>query len=77
MANGTVCCALEICCNAAARRKKIANKISAATSAEAEYCEKFLDWMEAEGLIFAPASFGPVMQEIAAMARKHPVVDEG
>jgi len=72
MSNGTTCCALEICCNAAQRRMKVVESLATFTGAEPEYCAKVLDWMEHEGLVFAPTSLAPVIQDIATMARKHP-----
>ena len=71
MANGTTCCALEICCDAAAKRTKVTAALAQFTGAEPEYCEKVLDWMDHEGLVFAPASFQAVIAEIAVMANKH------
>lgn len=71
MPNGTQCCALEVCCNAAQRRLKVIAALVQFTGAEADYCEKFLDWMEHEGLVFAPTSFQTVVNEIATMAKKH------
>jgi hypothetical protein len=74
MSNGTTCCALEICCvpGAASTRKKVAASIAEFTGAEADYCAKFLDWMEHEGLVFAPDSFRVVIQELVTMARRTP-----
>ena len=72
MSNGSQCCALEICCDAATVRAKLVPVIAAFTGAEAEYCEKFFDWMAHEGLIFAPESFRAVMQDVVAISRKHP-----
>jgi len=71
MSNGGQCCALEVCCDAAQSRTKTTAALVAFTGAEASYCEKFLDWMEMEGLVFAPESFQQVINEIAAMAKKH------
>lgn len=71
MPNGTSCCALEICCNPVTARRKVADSIELFTGAEPEYCAKFLEWMDHEGLIFAPADFRRTMDTIATMAKKH------
>ncbi len=71
MANGSTCCALEICCPPAQRRTKLVASLAAYTGAEIDYCEKFLDWMDQQGLVFAPVSFQHTIDVIAAMAKKH------
>lgn len=71
MPNGTTCCALEICCNPVTARRKVIDSIEQFTGAEPDYCAKFLDWMDHEGLIFAPTDFRRTMDVIATMAKKH------
>lgn len=71
MSNGSQCCALEICCDAAAQRAKLPKAIAAFTGADEEYCAKFLDWMAHEDVVFAPKSFAAVIADIAAVAKKH------
>ncbi len=71
MSNGTTCCASEVCCDGAAARQKVVAAIAAHTGAEPTYCEGVLDWMAHEGLIFAPESLRPFVQDIVAMAKKH------
>jgi hypothetical protein len=72
MSNGEQCCALEICCSPAQRRLRLTAAISAFTGAEMDYCEKFLDWMAHEDLIFAPKELQPALERIATIARAHP-----
>lgn len=72
MANGSQCCALEICCPPAERRIKITAALVKFTGADAEYCEKFLDWMDHESLVFAPIAFQSVIDNIVKLARRHP-----
>ncbi len=69
------CCAAEICCNAAAARARAIEEIAKFTGAEPEYCEKMLDWMDHEGLIFAPESLRPFVQDIVAAVKKHHKVE--
>lgn len=71
MSNGSQCCALEICCDAALRRSRLTAEIAVFTDAAPEYCAKFIDWMEHEDLVFAPKSFQPVIDDITTIARKH------
>lgn len=71
MSNGTTCCASEVCCGGAEARKKVIASLMASTGAEERYCEGFLNWMTNEGLIFAPESLRPFVQEIAEMAKRH------
>lgn len=73
MSNGAECCAIGVCCPAAERREKLAATMAEKTGADAEQCGKMLDWMEAEGLCFAPAAFQGVMDHIVAVARMHQV----
>jgi hypothetical protein len=69
MPNGQQCCALEICCDPPAAREKSIASIAAFAKCEPEYAAKFLDWMDHEGLIFAPPSMRAVMDDVAKMAR--------
>lgn len=72
MSNGAACCALEICCPPGeAQRKRVSKMIAAATGGEEAYGLAVLDWMEQEGLTFAPASFRDTIAEIVASVRKH------
>lgn len=73
MSNGVPpCCPMEICCDRAQRRARVAASIGHSTGAEIAYCEGFLDWMDEHGLVFAPKEFQAVIDAIAAMARRHP-----
>lgn len=72
MSNGEQCCALEICCPpSAAKRARLADAIAAHTGANAAHAVLFLDWMDYEGLIFAPLSARAFIDEIATMAKTH------
>jgi hypothetical protein len=71
MANGAQCCALEICCPPELRRERLMVLLTQATGADEEYCGKFLDWMDHEELIFAPAEFQTTIDAIARIAKKH------
>lgn len=71
MANGTTCCAAEICCPPAQARKKVVEALAKYTGVDPLYCERVMDWMEHEGLIFAPKSLRPFVQDVVAMAKKH------
>lgn len=76
MANGAQCCALEICCpSGEANRQKRAKLIGEAAGMTGALGltagQSVLDWMDREGLTFAPASFKTVIAEIVASTRKH------
>lgn len=74
MANGAQCCALEICCPPEMRRSKLITMIAKVTGADPEYCGKFLDWMDHEELIFAPAEFQTTIDAIARIAKKNLII---
>lgn len=69
MSNGAECCVLQICCPPEAAHAKLAEKLIEHGCPEiaAKACA---DYLTAE-FTFAPKSFGPVMQEIVRLARKH------
>ncbi len=73
MSNGSQCCALEICCPPSERRAKLADAIAKAIGCTVSEADGFLDWMEHNDLVFAPKSFQPVIDDLVAIARKHPV----
>lgn len=60
MANGAQCCAIEVCCDPAAARIKVLNAITQFTQLAPAVGRQFLAWRDANGLIFAPASFAAV-----------------
>lgn len=72
MSNGEQCCALEICCGGAERRLKTAQALGTAMGGDATIGTKVLDWMDANNLVFAPASFQQVIADVASIARAHP-----
>ncbi len=73
MSNGAQCCALEICCPAGeVKRTKLARSIETFTGAEAAHCFGFLDWMDQNGLTFAPKEFQATIDAIVVIARAHP-----
>ena len=64
MSNGVPpCCPLEICCDAPAAKAKVAESMGQ------EFTDKMYTWMAEHGLIFAPKSLRPFVQEIVLMAR--------
>jgi hypothetical protein len=73
VSNGSQCCALEICCPPAERRLKVPMAIAKAIGCTDAEATRFLDWMDHEGLVFAPVSFQPVIDDLARIARTHPV----
>lgn len=73
MANGAQCCALEICCppgEAASRQKRARLLADAVGATDPAVGHALIDWMEREGLTFAPASFRAVVEEIVTATRK-------
>jgi len=75
MSNGAQCCALEICCPPGEpKRAKLVRSIATFTGAEDAHCSAFLDWMDQNGLTFAPTEFASTIDAIVKVARAHPEV---
>lgn len=70
MSNGTTCCAAEICCDASAARARVRSALMA-RGLEPKHCDEVCQFMDHEGLMFAPESLRPFVQDLVAMARKH------
>lgn len=76
MSNGGQCCAIEVCCDGAALRTKLPAMVAkhagvAQTAASDEVLGQLQDFMETEGIAFAPASVKPFIQEVLAAERRH------
>ena len=70
MANGTSCCAQEVCCDPPAARAKVKAKLIA-MGADAAYCDLLFTLMDQEDLMFTSITLRPFIAEIVAMAQKH------
>ncbi len=68
MSNGEVCCILGICCPPAEARVKLVSELQKASGYDQDGCQKIADFLE-ERFVFAPKSFGPVIEEIVRMAK--------
>lgn len=76
MSNGGQCCAIEICCDPPALRTKLPGMVAKhagvdVSDAHAQVLGQLQDFMEAEGIAFAPASVKAVIQDILTAERKH------
>lgn len=74
MSNGAQCCAIEVCCDMASLRTKLPVMVAkhakaTMTGHHTMVLNQLLDWMEQEGIAFAPASIGPLIQDVLAAER--------
>lgn len=77
MSNGPEqCCALEICCDAAAARAKVTEML-VPQGIYPQHVKILFDWMDEKGLIFAPVSLRPFVQEIVTKVKAHSADQHG
>lgn len=72
MSDGPQCCAIGVCCPDAVSRPKRAKMLADAMGVDESKGHALLDWMDAEEIAFAPASFRAVVADIVSAVRSHP-----
>lgn len=71
MSNGPEqCCAIEVCCSAAAARLKVSDALVFKGMLLRD-TQTLHDWMEEKGLMFAPISLRPFIQDIVTKTKAH------
>lgn len=68
MANGTSCCAQEVCCDPPGARQKVKDALTN-LGIDAQYCDILFKFMDNEELIFAHISLRPFVEHVSTAAR--------
>ena len=75
MSNGPQCCAIEVCCDPPAVRAKLPILLAKhagvnVTPEHVAHANLLLDFMDAEGIAFAPVEVKPLIQAVLVSERQ-------